>query len=94
MEKSKSMIGVAIASAVALTAAASMMIESIAPAGDPLVLAQSDEGVPPDMRRLQSDEGVPQNLVQRWLGHASATTTAIYLDAVGIEEREFAERMW
>lgn len=38
--------------------------------------------------------GVPQNLVQRWLGHASPTTTAIYLDAVGIEEREFAERMW
>lgn len=38
--------------------------------------------------------GVPANLVQRWLGHASAITTAIYLDAVGIEEREFAERMW
>ncbi|WP_257385037.1 hypothetical protein [Tahibacter caeni] len=37
--------------------------------------------------------GVPQNLAQRWLGHASPTTTAIYLDAVGIEEREFAERM-
>lgn len=37
---------------------------------------------------------VPSNLVQRWLGHASGTTTAIYLDAVGVEEREFAERMW
>jgi integrase len=38
--------------------------------------------------------GVPQHLVQRWLGHASPATTAIYLDAVGIEERQFAERMW
>ena len=38
--------------------------------------------------------GVPLNLVQRWLGHASMTTTAIYLEAVGEEEREIAARMW
>lgn len=38
--------------------------------------------------------GVPLNLVQRWLGHASMTTTAIYLQAVGSEEREIAARMW
>jgi integrase/recombinase XerD len=37
---------------------------------------------------------VPTNLIQRWMGHASPTTTAIYLDAVGIEERQFASRMW
>lgn len=37
---------------------------------------------------------VPTNLIQRWMGHASPTTTAIYLDAVGAEEREFARRMW
>ena len=37
---------------------------------------------------------VPPNLIQRWMGHASAATTAIYLDAVGIEERQFASRMW
>ena len=37
---------------------------------------------------------VPPNLIQRWMGHSSATTTAIYLDAVGQEERQFAERMW
>lgn len=37
---------------------------------------------------------VPPNLIQRWMGHSSATTTAIYLDAVGVEEREFARRMW
>lgn len=38
--------------------------------------------------------GVPINLVQRWLGHASMTTTAIYLQAMGHEERAIAARMW
>ncbi|KAB2912703.1 MAG: site-specific integrase [Hyphomicrobiaceae bacterium] len=38
--------------------------------------------------------GVPVNLVQRWLGHASINTTAIYLQAMGREEREIAARMW
>ncbi len=38
--------------------------------------------------------GVPLNLIQRWLGHASMTTTAIYLQAMGAEEHELAARMW
>jgi integrase/recombinase XerD len=38
--------------------------------------------------------GVPLNLVQRWLGHASLATTAIYADALGPEEMEFARRFW
>jgi integrase/recombinase XerD len=38
--------------------------------------------------------GVPLNMVQRWLGHASLTTTAIYTEAIGAEERELASRMW
>lgn len=38
--------------------------------------------------------GVPVNLVQRWLGHARLETTAIYLQAMGHEEREIAARMW
>lgn len=37
---------------------------------------------------------VPPNLIAKWLGHASLSTTAIYLGAVGAEEREFAKRMW
>ena len=37
---------------------------------------------------------VPVSLIQRWMGHASQATTAIYLDAVGVEERQFALRMW
>jgi integrase/recombinase XerD len=38
--------------------------------------------------------GVPLNLVQKWLGHAQLTTTAIYADAVGAEEQDIARRMW
>lgn len=38
--------------------------------------------------------GIPINLVQRWLGHASMNTTAIYLQAMGPEERDIAARMW
>lgn len=37
---------------------------------------------------------VPPNLIQRWMGHASLSTTAIYLDATGEEERNFAARTW
>jgi integrase/recombinase XerD len=37
---------------------------------------------------------VPPHLVQRWLGHASLRTTAIYGDVIGREERAFAVRMW
>ena len=37
---------------------------------------------------------VPINLVQRWLGHARLSTTALYLQAMGEEEREIASRMW
>jgi integrase/recombinase XerD len=37
---------------------------------------------------------VPPHLIQRWLGHASLRTTAIYGDVMGAEERSFAARMW
>jgi integrase/recombinase XerD len=37
---------------------------------------------------------VPAPTLQRLMGHASLATTAIYVDAVGLEEREFARRMW
>ncbi len=38
--------------------------------------------------------GIPLNLVQKWLGHAQLTTTAIYANAVGPEEKTIASRMW
>jgi integrase len=40
------------------------------------------------------EASVPPHLVQRWLGHASLKTTAIYADVMGPEERAFAARMW
>jgi hypothetical protein len=36
--------------------------------------------------------GIPLNLVQKWLGHAQLTTTAIYADAVGTEEQDIGPR--
>ncbi|HYZ20907.1 MAG TPA: site-specific integrase [Rhodopila sp.] len=38
--------------------------------------------------------GIPLNLVQKWLGHAQLSTTAVYADAVGAEETDIARRMW
>ncbi len=38
--------------------------------------------------------GVPLTIVQKWLGHARLSTTAIYTNLVGEEERAFAEKMW
>ena len=38
--------------------------------------------------------GIPITLLQRWLGHARLTTTAIYAEVVGPEELEFAARFW
>lgn len=41
---------------------------------------------------LQS--GVPLNLIQRWMGHARLSTTAIYAAVCGPEEIAFAARFW
>ena len=41
---------------------------------------------------LQS--GVPLHLIQRWMGHARLSTTAIYMNVCGPEEIGFAERFW
>lgn len=40
------------------------------------------------------EAGIPLNLLQKWLGHSQLTTTAIYADAQGSEERRIAARMW
>jgi integrase/recombinase XerD len=39
-------------------------------------------------------KGIALNMVQKWLGHAQLSTTAIYADAVGEEEQSIAARMW
>lgn len=38
--------------------------------------------------------GVQLNMLSKWMGHASLSTTAIYANASGKEEQEIAERMW
>lgn len=38
--------------------------------------------------------GIPLNLVQRWLGHARLSTTAIYANASGPEELSLAALFW
>ncbi len=40
------------------------------------------------------DKQIPLNMVQKWLGHTSPTTTAIYANALGQEERNIARRLW
>ena len=38
--------------------------------------------------------GVQLHMLQKWMGHTSMSTTAIYANAVGSEELEIADRMW
>lgn len=40
------------------------------------------------------EQNIPLPTIAKWMGHSSITTTAIYLNAVGKEERKFAERLW
>jgi integrase len=39
-------------------------------------------------------KGIPLHMLQKWMGHAQLSTTVIYADAVGKEERDIAARMW
>jgi integrase len=59
------------------------------------------EGVPASPKGLRHGfgvaavtAGIPLNLVQKWLGHAQLSTTAVYANAVGAEEKDIASRMW
>jgi hypothetical protein len=45
-------------------------------------------------RPVRMTAGIPLNLVQKWLGHAQLSTTAIYANAVGVEEKDIAQCMW
>ena len=38
--------------------------------------------------------GIPLHMLQKWMGHAQLSTTAIYADAVGKEKQDIAARMW
>lgn len=39
-------------------------------------------------------KGIPLNMLEKWLGHAQLSTTAIYANAIGQEEQDIAARMW
>lgn len=39
-------------------------------------------------------QGIQLNMLQKWMGHTSIKTTAIYANAVGKEEMEIAAKMW
>jgi integrase len=39
-------------------------------------------------------KNIPLPTVSKWMGHSSIATTAIYLNAMGDEERQFAKRIW
>ena len=41
-----------------------------------------------------TQKNVPLSIVQKWMGHSRISTTAIYTNAVGEEERDMARRMW
>jgi len=40
------------------------------------------------------DKGLPLNMVQKWMGHSSIETTAIYANATGQEERKLLAKLW
>jgi len=40
------------------------------------------------------DKDIALNMVQKWMGHASLETTAIYANALGGEERKIASKLW
>jgi len=67
-----------------------VMLEAAIPAG----VHASPKGLRHGFAIHALRTNVPLSLVQRWLGHASIATTAIYLQVMGAEEREIAERMW
>ncbi len=38
--------------------------------------------------------GVPITMIQKWLGHTNISSTQIYIDLLGPEERQIAQKMW
>jgi len=70
------------------------LIKRIMELADIVGLAASPKGLRHTFGVSAFQSNVPPHLVQRWLGHASLRTTAIYAEVSGEEERRFAARMW
>ena len=77
-----------------MTACRRRVQEVIAAAG----IADGPHACPKGLRHgfgMQAvSRGIALNMIQKWLGRAQLTTTAIYASAVGEEEQEIAARMW
>ena len=67
-----------------------IMIEAGLPDGP----QRSPKGLRHGFRVNAAVNGIPLNMLQKWLGHAHLSTTAIYADAAGCEEQDIAGRMW
>ena len=63
-------------------------------AGIPDAPCRSPKGLRHGFGIHASVNGVPLNMLQKWMGHAQLSTTAIYADAIGKEEQDIAARMW
>src|SRR5882724_810430 len=70
------------------------LIKTIMATANIVGLAASPKGLRHTFGVSAFQSNVPPHLVQRWLGHASLRTTAIYAEVSGEEERQFAARMW
>ncbi len=57
-------------------------------------LQASSKGLRHSFAVCAIENNVPLNLIKNWMGHSSISTTEIYLNVVGQEERTFARRMW
>lgn len=69
-------------------------VKQVMDAADIRGLCASPKGIRHSFGIKAVTSEVPLNMTQKWLGHARLSTTAIYTDAVGPEERKIAEKMW
>lgn len=70
------------------------LIKNVMARASIVTLAASPKGLRHTFGVSAFQAKVPPHLVQRWLGHASLRTTAIYGDVIDEEERQFASQMW
>lgn len=67
-----------------------LMIDADIPSGS----HQSPKGLRHGFGVNAISKDVPLNMLQKWMGHADISTTAIYANAIGKEEKAIADKMW
>lgn len=71
-----------------------IVIRIMIEAGIPEAPQRSPKGLRHGFGINAAVNGIPLHMLQKWLGHAQLSTTAIYADATGKEEQDIAARMW